>query len=283
MHKKIIFYFSLIISIILITSCSNNDNIKLISGQYYGTQTWSGQKIITGDTVINGDLKILPGTVIKFDVNDDQQKGQEFPADNYNLNDPTRKIDYEQSHSILIIKGKLNSKGTNDNPIIFTSNSKNPKHADWIGISINKDNSIIKNTIIECSRNGMALIGKQENTIIQDNFFNNSFWSAISSGTSGAKIINNEIWNSGHEGIDVQGGNSIIVNNKIYYSHTGIVILNGSPIIANNSMIIVGNDIYIKQNATPKILKNGATYGDVNKNFTYNDFSYQIIGDPLVS
>ncbi len=52
-------------------STTNSANTK-ISGRYLGNQVWSGEITITGDTEILGNLTVLPGTVVKFAVGDDQ-------------------------------------------------------------------------------------------------------------------------------------------------------------------------------------------------------------------
>ena len=204
--------------------------------------------------------------------------GNEFPADGFNDFDPTRLKEYEVSHSVLHVLGKLNSVGTIENKIIFSSAAKNPKNADWISVIISSDGSHIENSVVEWSRNGITLWGNQPNTIIKNNIINNTFWGAISSDKSSAKILNNEIIRAGHEGVDVQGGNPLIKNNKISKSRTGIVIIDGSSIIENNELIDVGKGIYVKEGANPQIKDN--IIEEINEKsifWFYDDFNYSII------
>ena len=178
--------------------------------------------------------------------------------------------------------GKLVSVGTQNEPIIFTSASKYPEPADWVSLTVHGDNSNIVNNRIEWSREGIVLLGPHSGTTVYNNFINNTYWSAISSGISSAKIVNNEIWNCGHEGIDIQGGRPYVINNKVYQSHTGIVILGGSPVVINNTLVNVGDGIHIK-NSKPVIEKNKINISRDNKLWKYESFSYQLIGQPFIS
>jgi len=274
-------YFLLLF--IFLTSCSNTHvNKKSLSGEIEGDVTWSGDIFVSGDLIIKGNLFIEPGTKIIVDNRDSQNKGEKFPADDYNKLDPTRLEKYEKSHTEIEVKGNIFSVGTLNNPIIFTSASKYPANADWVSLTIHGGNSSIAFNRIEWSREGIVLLGSHLNSNIYNNFINNSFWSAISSGVSNANIVDNEIWNCGHEGIDIQGGRPYVINNKVYESHTGIVILGGSPVIINNTFVNVGDDIHI-QNSKPLLKKNNAKIASKNKLWTYNKFSYQTFGQPIIS
>ncbi|MBI5347275.1 MAG: right-handed parallel beta-helix repeat-containing protein, partial [Candidatus Aenigmarchaeota archaeon] len=178
-----------------------------LSGRFGENQIWSGEILITGDTTINGDLTILPGTVVRFVVGDDIGWGNEISPDGYNDMDPTRLKNYEITHSDLIVNGKLAAKGTSEKRIVFTSAASSPNYADWVGIHLAADRSIMEYCIVEWARNGISLGYNTPNTIIRNNIINYTFWGSISSGQSSAQIYNNEIWEAGHEGIDVQGGN----------------------------------------------------------------------------
>jgi hypothetical protein len=164
-----------------------------ISGKINENQIWSGDILITGDTHISGDLTILPGTTISFVVGDDVGWGNEIAPDGYNDLDPTRLKSYETTHSDLSVTGKLIAKGTPDKKIRFTSAAAKPDYADWVGIHVGADNSIMEYCIIEWSRHGIGLGNNIPNTIIQNNIINYTFWGSISSGHSSAQIYNNEI------------------------------------------------------------------------------------------
>ena len=93
-------------------------------------------------------LAPIPGTVVKFAVQDDQQDGWETPADGYNALDPTRLISYGKTHSSLMVEGKLTAAGTLNNKVLFTSAAENPKIADWEAIYPQDDRSLIEYSII---------------------------------------------------------------------------------------------------------------------------------------
>ncbi len=255
-----------------------------MSGKFHENQIWSGEILITGDTHIDGDLTILPGTVVKFVVGDDIGWGNEIPPDGYNDLDPTRLRSYEITHSDLVVNGKLIAKGTPDKRIVFTSAASEPDYADWVGIHIGSDRSIMEYSIVEWSRHGIALGPNTPNTIVRNNVINYTFWGSISSGYSSSQIYDNEIWESGHEGIDVQGGSPIIENNRIYNAHTGIVILNGSATVRNNTMINVGNGVHIASDATPTLENNHIELApsDSRLEWGYGNFSYVMFGDPII-
>ncbi len=292
--------FLIIFLLLILASCgiSNNasvDNLNTeiiygnitsnnsLSGEYYGNQVWKGNILITGDTIIKGDLTIFPGTTVLFELGDDKKSGEEIESDGFNNLDPTRLKKYTISHSELIVQGKMLAKGEKENMILFTSSSPNPKLADWVGIRIEGDNSIIEYSIIEWSRNGIAIVGHQPNTIVQNNIINNTFWGGINLNMSSAQIYNNKIFGSGHGAIDILGGRPIIENNKINDSRTGIVILDGSPKIRNNLMTGVGRGYYIGENATPD-LKNNTIVESYNleRVWIYEDFFYHLVYEPLI-
>ncbi|MDD5622209.1 MAG: right-handed parallel beta-helix repeat-containing protein [Actinomycetota bacterium] len=262
----------------------NTETKNSLSGSFSVDQIWSDEIVITGDICIDGDLTILPGTVIKFVVCDDTGLGDEISPDGYNTFDPTRLKSYEITHSNLIVMGKLTAKGTPDKRIIFTSAAPEPDYADWVGIYAGSDGSIIEYSTVEWSRNGIVLGSNTPNTIVRNNIIKYTFWGSISSGYSSAQIYNNEIWEAGHEGIDVGGGNPIIENNEIHNAHTGIVILHDSAIVRNNTIMNVGNGVYIQQNATPVLENNYVELApdDSKLEWSYGDFSYVMFGDPLI-
>ncbi len=265
----------------LITKYLENTSI---SGKYLENQIWGGEILITGDTHIDGDLTVMPGTVVKFVVGDDIGWGNEILPDGYNDLDPTRLKSYEITHSDLAVNGKLTAKGMPDKRIIFTSASSKPDYADWIGIHVGADKSIMEYSIVEWSRHGIGLGPDMPNTIIRSNIINYTLWGSISSGHSSAQIYDNEIWESGHEGIDVQGGNPIIENNKIYNVHTGIVILSGSAAVKNNIMINVGDGVYVAEGAAPTLKNNHVELArsDSGLEWSYGNFSYVMFGDPVI-
>ena len=104
-----------------------------ISGEITKDQIWSGKIYVTGDISVNPEvtLTILPGTIIKVGLTDDQNhafgNGQPI-TDIYFPKDPPL---YEKEKITIHIGGTLNAVGTPDNKIIFTSESENPTTYDW--------------------------------------------------------------------------------------------------------------------------------------------------------
>jgi len=278
--KKIILILALIILALAVAGYfywQGSKSSQRISGRFRGDQTWSGEILITGDVGIGGNLTILPGTIVRFAVQDDQHSGEEIGPDGFNDLDPTRLLRYEKTHSGLYVSGKLTAVGTPDKQILFTSAAKEPDYADWVSIGFGGDGSIIEYCIVEWSRNSITPGRNQPNTKIRNNIIKNTFWGAIGGGFSGAHIYNNEIWEAGHEGIDVQGGNPIIENNVIHDAHAGIVILRGSATVRNNTMINVGNGIHVgKEGATPILENNHIEFAPKGstKEWRYKNFAY---------
>ncbi len=205
------------------------------TGLKVGTQRWSGTIFVDSDIDIIGDLTIEPGTkIIVASHADASGRGEETPADGFNDLDPTRLKLYGKKHSHISVSGKLTAIGTNQNPIIFTSSTKEG-YADWEGLFVDGDDSIISHVILSHARNGIAITGK--NVVLANSTITDVLWGCISAGKSKARIYGNYVENCGHEGIDNQdGGSQVIENNVINNSHTSIIILD-----PNSEMIVRGN------------------------------------------
>lgn len=306
MKNKDIVMLLLVVSIFLISGCtqqtekSSDDNEisddkeetfkevsnESLTGNIPRNQIWSGTIIISGETFVGGDLTIEPGTLIKFAVPSNwsielRETGREW--DRY---DPTYTEEYTQSHSYLSIGGKLKAIGTNEQPIIFTSNSSNPTHCDWIGINVMVDGSIIEHSIFEWAVHAISIVGNnpQPNTRISNNYINNSFTCGVCLGSSSAQVYDNEIYNCGHEGIDVQSGDPKIENNLVGDSRTGVVVISGSPTIRNNRFINAGSCLFSRPEATPIEENNVCEPApeDTTIEWRFLNFAYTLRGDPII-
>jgi len=266
-----------------------------ISGVQIRSQIWSGEITVTGDVTVFGNLTILPGTKIKFVVSDDKKRGGvEVPPDGYLDLDPARLTSYGKTHSGLTIFGKLSAVGTPEKRILFTSAAENPKIADWDCLSPLGDGSLIEYATIEYMKVGIAPGPNTPHSIFRNNIVRYSWWGNISTNWSGAQVYNNEVYETGHEGIDVQGGNPIIEGNTIYNCNVGIVVLRGSAIVRNNKIINCGGGLYntgihVGKDATP-ILENNyfePAPPDSDLKWCYENFCYAVykwpIGNPLLS
>ena len=253
------------------------------SGQYFGNQIWSGEITITGDTNILGDLTILPGTTVKFAVEDDQHSGDEVPADGYNDRDPTRLKSYTTTHSSLFVGKKLIAKGSVDKKITFTSASNKPNLADWESLVFLGDGSILDDVVVEYSRNGINPIGDQPNSVIQNSIVSHTLWGAISTAESTIQILNNQLSDCGHEGIDVvHKGSQVIKGNTIEDCHAGIVVLGGTSVIEDNIIRNCGDGISVDPGASPKLSNNTIipALPESTREWRYGSFAYQLFGDP---
>lgn len=289
MSKKkiaILFFFVLFLAAGFLAfkffSTENISNTKR-SGAYIGNQVWSEKIIITGDTEILGDLTVLPGTIVKFEVGDDRRRGDEVGKDGFNNDDPTRLKSYTTTHAGLFVLRKLIAQGTADKKIIFTSNAEKPYLADWEAIVWQGDGSIIDNVVVEYTRNGLNPIGRQSNSIIQNSISRHSMWGAISAANSNIKIRNNYLSDAGHEGIDLKSnGNQEVIGNIIDDCHTGIASIAGSQLIKNNTITNCGDGVYIDPKSSATSVGNTFVSApeDSTREWRYGNYVIPIFGYP---
>ncbi len=245
------------------------------SGVISEDEVWSGRIHVTGDIdVIEGvTLTILPGTIVKIALTDDQHKGRDEPVtgDIYFPKDPPF---YEKEKITISILGTLNAIGTPDNMIVFTSDSKNPTTQDWGGLNI--FHGKLEYAIVEYAQYNN--IQHSSDVVISNNIIRNSLGCCIGIGHSNQvspQILNNDIYNCGHEGIDYAGGSALIKGN---YFHLGdrrlqpepkrgglgiVVYKNAYPIIEDNvfeklttAIYFHGNSKYPEEQGEKVIVKN---------------------------
>ena len=257
-----------------------------VSGVYRGDYTRSGEIVVAADTMIDGNLTILPGTTVHFSVPEDFQVALRPTGSEWDRMDHTYTHEYADAHRYLVIAGKLIAKGTPERKIMFTSNSKNHTYCDWEQLGVLGDGSLVEYAVVEYATHGMSLHGNkpQPNTIIRNTIIIHSFTCAICSGSSAAQIYNNEIWGAGHEGFDVQGGNPLIENNSIFDAHGGVVVVSGSPIIRDNIMKNVGSGVFTLHGATPIEENNQIEPAppDSKLEWRFLNFACQMYGDPVI-
>ncbi len=233
-----------------------------ISGEIKQNQIWSGTIHVTGDIdVIEGvNLTILPGTVIKVALTDDQHQGRDEPmTDPYNF--PKDPPFYEKEKITIRISGTLNAIGTSDKRIVFTSASENPTTYDWRGINI--VHGRLEYAIVEYAQGNLQLQHSSD-VVISNNIIRNSLTCCICIGHSNQvspQILNNDVYNCGHEGIDYAGGSAIIKGNYFHLENpeiqpdpfrggVGIVVYkNTYPTIEDNVFEKLGIAIYFHANS----------------------------------
>ena len=246
-----------------------------ISGAIIEDQIWSGNIYVTGDIDVNPDvtLTILPGTIIEVGLTDDQNKGNEEPmTDIYFPKDPPF---YEKEKIRIYVGGTLNAVGTPDKRIIFTSESQNPTTYDWFGIGI--AHGRLEYATVEYGQ-GNVQIQQSSDVIISNNIIRNSLTCCICIGHSNQlspQILNNDVYNCGHEGIDYAGGSAIIKGNYFHLENpeiqpdpprggVGIVVYkNTYPTIEDNifekltnAFLFLDNAKYPEQPGETIILRN---------------------------
>ena len=198
-------------------------------------ETWGGTIHVTGDIdVLEGvTLTILPGTIVKVGLTDDQHKGSDEPmTDIYFPKDPPF---YEKEKNTIYIGGILNAVGTSDNRITFTSVSDNPTTYDWRGIDI--VHGRLEYATVEYAQ-GNIQIQHSSDVVIANNIIRNSLTCCVCIGHSkqiSPQILNNEIYNCGHEGIDLAGGSAIIKGN---YFHLENPEIQPDPMKGENGIIV---------------------------------------------
>ncbi len=254
-----------------------------VSGVYLGNQQWRGTITVTGDTIILGNLMVLPGTVVKFEVGDDRGWGDEVEKDGFNDNDPTRLKSYTTTHASLFVLRKLIAQGTKDTQIVFTSNAEKPYLADWESIVFQGDGSILDNVVVEFTRNGINPIGGQPNSIIKNSIVRHALWGTISTANSSIQIIDNYLADAGHEGIDVAyKGAQVIRGNTIEDCHAGIAVLGGWAVIENNTIRNCGDGIFVSPDASPTLTGNTVIPApqESKREWRYGTYTIPIFGDP---
>lgn len=286
--RKGLFFFVLLllvllgalVSLIFFLSQVKEVSSQSVSGFLFGNQRWSGEMMLTGDTMILGSLTLEPGTTLRFLVGDDRKQGSEIRADGFNDADPTRLATYAKSHVELIVIGVLTAVGTAEKPIVITSASEQPRLADWQGLAFTGNGSRIEQVVMEWSRNGLNPIGSHTKSVIRDSIFRHHFWAGISAGRSSITIQRNSISDCGHEGIDIQPGSSMatIEDNLITDCHTGIVILGGQPIVRRNRIRNVGDGIHVSPSAHPILADNEIILAPETQRhrWYYGDFYYEL-------
>ncbi len=248
-----------------------------ISGEIREDQIWSGEIYVTGDiTVIDGvNLTILPGTVIEVALTDDQNHffGSDQPiTDIYFPKDPPF---YEKEKITIMIHGILNAVGTVDNRIIFTSVSENPTTHDWHGLYISHGR--LEYALVEYAQGNIG-IQHSSDVVISNNIIRNSLTCCICIGHSSQlspQILNNDVYNCGHETIDYAGGSALIKGNYFHLENpeiqpdpprggVGIVVYkNTYPIIEDNvfekltnAFLFLDNSKYEAEEGEKVILRN---------------------------
>ena len=244
-----------------------------ISGKIKQDQIWSGIIHVTGDVEVEEGvtLTILPGTVVEVAAfSDDQHGGIDHPHDPNFPKDPDR---VETQSTKISVWGTLNAIGTPDNRIIFTSKSETPTTYDWDGLHISHGR--LEYAIVEYARYNN--FQESSDVIVANNIIRNILECCICIGHSkpiSPQILNNDIYNCGHEGIDNAGGSPLIKGNYFHRENpeiqpdpsiggVGIVVYkNAYPIIEDNvlkkhsnAIIFIGASMHEEEQGKEVIIR----------------------------
>ncbi|MBI2426459.1 MAG: right-handed parallel beta-helix repeat-containing protein [Candidatus Kerfeldbacteria bacterium] len=192
-----------------------------ISGKIRRDQIWSGNIHVSGDINVSKGrtLTILPGTIVNVAaMSDDQGGGKDHPHDPPFPKDPDRT---ETKSTQIIIKGTINAIGTQDKKITFTSDSAQPTPYDWDGLYITRGR--LEYVIIEYARYNN--LQETSDVVIANSTIRNALECCLCIGHAkpiSPEILNNDIYNCGHEGIDNGGGSAIIKGNNFHVENPDI-------------------------------------------------------------
>lgn len=245
----LIIFVSVLVSVYILSEKTPEVPVEVhdqnVSGEINQDQIWDGNILVTGDITVNEDvtLTILPGTIITVTAfSDDQQGGVDHPHDLPFPKDPDRK---ETASTVIRIDGVLNALGTVDKNIIFTSDKKQTTY-DWDGLYLVQGK--LDYVVLEYARYNK--IQETSDVIISNSIIRNSLECCLCIGhykPVSPQILNNDIYNCGHEGIDIGGGSPIIKGN---YFHLENPEIQPDVSIGKNGVIVYQNTYPIIENNT---------------------------------
>ncbi|MCI0406025.1 MAG: hypothetical protein L0209_08140, partial [candidate division Zixibacteria bacterium] len=152
----------------------------LLVNNWYGrisqNTTWGPNKTyaITGDVTVDYGvtLTIQPGTVIKFQKNEDNQSSGG-----------------STTKSELIIKGTLTCLGTLTDSIIFTSSATTPSNGDWGSVVIDTfGRGNIEFTRFSYADTALAIRGDTSTVVVYNSTFANFSKAAVSSRSAKTRL-----------------------------------------------------------------------------------------------
>ncbi len=253
------------------------------SGVIQGNEVWSKTIYITGDTIVPKGITVIikPGTKILIKANyDDQNEGGNHIIDEVTYNDPTSSTEYTSMHAHFFIHGKLIAVGTPEEKIIFTSDSEDPKHTDWDGITFESTSSgEMKYCIIEWAHTGPA-IHRTNKVNISYCEIKHIFWGGLHAFESSPTFEYNLLDDIGHEAFDTHKASPMIRFNNISHARTGAVfnyydLSTQKPLIFENNIIENSGNLAALQENAKVIIRNNKFIGskDTGGPWQYKGFT----------
>ena len=173
---------------------------------------------------------------------------------------------------LLLVKGKLIAIGTEEKPIIFTSNNLQPNAGNWHTINFTStQTSLLEHCIIKYAKNGIT-IEDGSVSIARCEISNNLQNGIYITGNNGASITENRIENN-QNGILINGDSSgtTMQENTIYLN-------NGTGISLRAVNLTKVENILISNNILSTNPVGISIYGQVNVDITENSIAYNELG-----
>ena len=218
------------------------------SGTISVNQTWTKAEsphIVDGELQISAILTIQAGAVVEFSTNDTVW-----------------------SDMTVSTQGDIIAHGTNDEPILLTSDAQTPQPADWNGIFFNSssnDNSVLDNCIIEYADFGINIF-ERTISIINSRIQYNDDYGIVSEDSRFREFHDNIITNNEGTPISITAdaistlgtNNNFIGNNNGDYGDC--ILVNGGDVITSGIWrnqgvpYIIVDDIYLTTDNLPPVI-----------------------------
>jgi parallel beta-helix repeat protein len=270
---------------------SSSGDGRSVSGWVEADETWEGEILLSGDVFVapGATLTVQPGTVVRMPASGDTE---DRPIEFIEEGDEPG----ERTSIAIVIMGTLDSRGTSDQPILFTSDSQAPSNLDWHGIMIEGDGSVLLDrATIEHSMFGLQLVSPTLSLSVSNSTFQDIRVCAICA--AGPRLLGQEVVISDNrfvgcerEAIDTYADQRIVVRRNVF-SENHVAIMSVGSTITIEDNLFVGNDrgIGVVADGSPTIEGNhfednwGAaifvTEGSPtikNNNFVDNEFHIQL-------
>lgn len=148
---------------------------------------------------------------------------------------------------MIMVKGRLLANGTQEKPIVFTSNSSEPASSDWNGIIFSGAKSGGALNFCKIRYAFKNLVWKTNATISECVFSDNNYALYFSFSKS-SKVLKNKFFKNNY-GIYCDYSSPEILGNKIVENQYGVYcILSSSPIIGQNDITAnIEKDIHLDE------------------------------------
>lgn len=236
------------------------------TGRLIDNETWRGEILISGDIEIPRGitLTVQPGTIIRFTAGQDDRStgGWEdlaIPERVYFPDDPPA---VPAKMIVISVKGTLDARGTAEQPILFTSDSPEPKLNDWQSISLEEGGTVkLDNAVVEYNYWGLQVNANRPQLTLVNSIFRHIATCGVCTGNhpifTTVEISGNTFQDCQHEGVDTHAEQQLIVKNNLFLDNVvGVVANDGSTILVEgNTFRHNRTGISINNNANGPIVR----------------------------